>query len=148
MHRLGGIFGAVGDFVPCPGRDSVPGADAVFVRAEHLAADDRAGFLRLTPDPVVEVVSPADRPGEVAAETTMWLEARVRLVRVVEPGGRPVTGHSTGYAPGKLGDDDALEGGDVLPDLRALFGDTFVAPSLPLLDRRGAMPPTAARDGA
>lgn len=124
---LGEVFGADGGFVLFPGRDLLRVADAAFVRADRLPApEDQLGFLRLAPDLVVEVVSPFDRPGDVAAKTAMWLDAGVRLVWVLDPEVRTVAIHALGLPPRTLRDGDDLDGGDVLPDFRVAVGELFV----------------------
>ena len=50
-----------------------------------------AGFPEPAPDLVAEVVSPSDRVGEVAATAQEWLDAGVRLVRVVDAADRTVS---------------------------------------------------------
>lgn len=124
---LGEMFGADGGFVLFPGRDLLRVADAAFVRADRLPApEDQLGFLRLAPDLVVEVVSPFDRPGEVAAKTAMWLDAGVRLVWVLDPDDRTVTIHALGHPSRTLREGDELDGGDVLPDFRVPVAELFV----------------------
>jgi Uma2 family endonuclease len=126
-RALGEIFGADGGFVLFPGRDLLRVADVAFVRAERLPApEDQFGFLRLAPDLVVEVVSPYDRPGEVAAKTAMWLDAGVRLVWIVDPGARTVTVHALDRPLRTLRDGDDLDGGNVLPDFRVAVAELFV----------------------
>jgi Uma2 family endonuclease len=68
-RKLGKVSAADGGFVPFPGRELLRAPDAAFVKA----------------DLVVEVVSPGDRPGEVAAKVAEYLAAGVRLVWVLEP---------------------------------------------------------------
>ena len=125
-RRLGEVFGADGGFVLFPGREIVRVADVAFVRDERLPADeDQAGFLRLAPDLVVEVVSPYDRPGAVAAKAAMWLEAGVRLVWVVDPSTRTVAVHAPARDVRVLGAGDALDGEDVVPGFRVAVADLF-----------------------
>ncbi len=50
--------------------DTVRGADVAFIsndRYERL--DSKRGFLKVPPDLVVEVLSPDDRPGEIARKS-------------------------------------------------------------------------------
>lgn len=124
---LGVMFGADGGFVLFPGRDLSRVADAALVRAERLPApENRVGYLRLAPDLVGEVVSPYDRPHEVAEKTAMWLDAGVRLVWVADPDVRTVTVHALGGPPQTFHVGDELDGGEVLPDFRLAVADLFV----------------------
>ena len=122
---LGEVFGADGGFVLFPGRELLRVPDASFVRADRLVGQTDDGFLRLAPDLTVEVVSPTDRPGEVAAKVAEYLAAGVRLVWVAEPPTRTVTVHALGLAPRTLGEADELDGGDVLPGFRVNVADLF-----------------------
>ena len=64
----------------------------------------------------VEVVSPSDRPDEVAAKVQDWLRAGCSMVWVVEPENRTITVHRRGDRVAVLTTADALTGGDVLPE--------------------------------
>ncbi len=124
--RLGEVYGADGGFVLFPGREILRVADVAFVRAERLPAEeDQIGFLRLAPDLAVEVVSPYDRPGEVAAKAAMWLEAGGRLVWVVDPEARTVAVHVPGTPVRFLRVGDDLDGGDVVEGFRVAVADLF-----------------------
>ncbi len=125
-RQLGGVYGADGGFVLFPGREILRVADVAFVRGERLPAEeDQIGFLRLAPDLAVEVVSPYDRPGEVAAKTAMWLDAGVRLVWVVDPAARTVAVHAPGVPVRLLHEGDGLDGDDVVEGFRVPVAELF-----------------------
>ena len=124
-RRLGEVYGADGGFVLFPGRELIRVPDVAFVRAERVPPADHAGFLRLAPDLVVEVVSPHDRPGAVTEKASMWLEAGVRLVWVVDPPTRTVAVHAPGRDIQALGAGDALDGEDVVPGFRVAVANLF-----------------------
>lgn len=66
--------------------DTVRAPDYAFVSHERLAGRNPAsGYAKVTPDLVVEVVSPRDHQPDVGAKVAMWLDAGVRLVWVVDP---------------------------------------------------------------
>lgn len=117
-HRLGVVLsGGTGLLLSCD-PDTVLAADAAFVRADRVPAeDDQAGFAPLAPDLVVEVVSPGDRPGEVRAKSLGWLEAGTRLVWVLDPQKRLAEVYRPGTAVTVLRGSDVLDGADVLPGL-------------------------------
>lgn len=106
-----------------PGRVRRP--DASFVRRERLADGPGAGFLRLAPDLVVEVLSPHDLAYEVDQKIVEYLLARVRLVWVVNPGTRQVRVHRLDGSVSVLGADGELSGEDVLPGFRCPVGELF-----------------------
>ncbi len=125
-RRLGRVYPADASFVLFPGREIVRSPDVAFVRAERVPPPEQhAGFLRLAPDLVVEVVSPYDRPGEIAAKAAMWLEAGVRLVWVVDPPTRTFAVHAPGRAVQVLTEGDELDGEDVVPGFRVAVADLF-----------------------
>jgi Uma2 family endonuclease len=125
-RKLGKVYSADGGFVIFPGRELLRAPDAAFVKADRLAAGRPAvGFERVVPDLVVEVVSPGDRPGEVAAKVAEYLAAGVRLIWVLEPRPRTVTVHPAGQAPRVLGEGDELDGGEVLPGFRVAVAELF-----------------------
>jgi Uma2 family endonuclease len=96
--------------------------DVMFVQAARLTqlAEDDPGWenkpLTLVPDLVAEIVSPTDRLVDVDKKIARYLADGVRLVWLVEPEGQTLTI----YTPDskqctRLGHDDTLSGGDVIP---------------------------------
>ncbi len=106
--------------------DTVRAPDVAFVAADRLPPRAvRQRFLDLAPDLVVEVVSPGDRPGEVAAKVRTWLVAGCRLAWVVYGVSGEVAVHTPDGAVVRLSTDDVLNGGDVLPGFRLAVADIF-----------------------
>jgi Uma2 family endonuclease len=100
--------------------------DVAFVSASK-AAEAPTAIFEISPDLVVEVVSPTDRLIDVDAKVRVYLSAGVSLVWVVLPGRRVVVVHSAAE-PGlsrEFGVGDVLDGGDVLPGLRLPVTDIF-----------------------
>ena len=107
--------------------DTVREPDIAFTSVERLPLDAwNTGYSEVVPDLVVEVASPSDSPREVHDKAYMWLGHGVRLVWVVHPGTRTVDVHRADRAVATLGEQDALDGLDVLPgftcDVSAVFG--------------------------
>jgi Uma2 family endonuclease len=123
---LGEAFGDGVSFVLRRYPDLLRIPDASFVSWERLP-DRRVprGFLYLTPDLAVEIVSPNDREGDVLAKAHEYLEAGSRLVWVLWPDRRAVTVHEPDHPARELGPDDFLDGGDVLPSLSVRVADLF-----------------------
>lgn len=96
--------------------DTVRAPDAAFVRAERIPPDGVKGYFQGPPDIAVEVVSPGDRPSEVAAKARDWLAAGCSLVWVVDPGNHTVAVHYRGGKSVVLSVNDSLTGGDALPE--------------------------------
>ena len=125
LRRLGRAYLAAG-FVLAREPETVVVPDVAFVRAERLpAASARRGLLPLPPDLAVEVVAEADRPAAVAALVAKYLAAGVRLVWVAAPRERTVTVHAGGRVPLTYCVGGALDGGEVLPELRLPVADIF-----------------------
>ena len=95
--------------------DTVREPDIAFTSAERLPLDAwNTGYSEVVPDLVVEVASPSDSRRELNDKAQMWLRYGVRLVWVVHPDTRTVDAHRADGAAVTLGEDDTLDGGDVL----------------------------------
>jgi len=100
--------------------------DAAYLRPERLrAAEPASGYVLGAPDLAVEVISPNDRPGEIAEKVATWLGYSTRLVVVVYPAERRVRIHRPGYPLQDLTVADHLDGGDVLPGWRLSLARLF-----------------------
>ncbi len=128
MHKLGRVvIGDIG-FKLTADPDTVRAPDVAFVRQERLlAAGPVRGYWAGAPDLVVEVISPNDLYAEVDEKVAEWLEHGARLVFVVNPRRRSAAVHRPGQPVRILGNDDLLDGEDVVPGwilpMRDLFGD-------------------------
>jgi Uma2 family endonuclease len=106
--------------------DTVREPDVAFVSADRLPLDVRPrGYLEVVPDLVAEVISPNASPVEVNDKTQMWLRYGVRLVWEVDPEARTVTAHYPDRPYATFGEDDMLDGGDVLPGFSCPVRDIF-----------------------
>jgi len=112
---LGQVVAAETGFTLATDPDTVRAPDAAFIRRERLPDPAPAGFARLAPDLVVEVLSPDDRPGEVLAKVADWLSAGTRLVWVVDPARRRARVYRADGSDASVETDGALGGEDVVP---------------------------------
>lgn len=124
----GRVFSPETGFVLVEDPPTVRGPDVAYVAESRLPAGQApAGFLRLAPDLAVEVVSPSNRWTDIAAKVRDYLDAGTRLVWIVDPPRRTVTVHRRDGSADVRGEDDALDGEDVLPGfqlmVRSLFRD-------------------------
>ena len=104
--------------------DTVREPDAIYIAAEKLPLDVKVrGYYEVVPDLVAEVVSPSDRPREVAARVAMWHSYGVPLVWAVYPALRTVAEHPLGGTAVILGEADLLDGGAVIPGFQCLVRD-------------------------
>jgi len=115
-RRLGKVLvGEVGVYTR-RSPDTVRGADVLFISNERYArASKDKAFLDVAPELVVEVLSPDDRPGEVARKVAEYLEAGVLLVWLADPSLRSVRVHRPGREVEELKAGGTLTGEDVLP---------------------------------
>lgn len=125
-NDLGEALGAETGFTVEHDPDSVLGADIAFVSKERLQdAGDADKFLPFAPDLAVEVLSPGNRPGEMNEKISLYFGAGALQVWVVNPQRRTVAVYSSPTEVRILGEQETLEGGDVLPgfsyDLSKLF---------------------------
>ena len=99
--------------------------DVSFIRAERLPANERDGFIRITPDLVAEVISPSDRMADVLTKVGMWLNFGVPMVVLIAPIAETVTVYRPDREPRTLAVDQTFDGEDVVPGfslpVRAIF---------------------------
>ena len=120
------MFAAGTGFLLARDPDTVRAPDVAFTSAERFpldAADTR--YSDVVPDLVAEVRSPSDSRAAAGRKAEDWLRHGVRLVWVVHPDTGTIDVHRAGEPTATLGEDDSLDGGDVLPGfacpVRAVF---------------------------
>jgi Uma2 family endonuclease len=125
-NNLGQVFAAETGFRLSRSPDTVRAADAAFVRADRIPpGGPPAGYFEGAPDLAVEVVSPGDTVQEVEDKVDDYLAAGARMVWVVNPRRRTVTGHRPGVNPVVLREGDFLDGHDVVPGFRCAVREVF-----------------------
>ena len=93
--------------------------DVAFVASARIPEEgvtDR--FWELTPDLVVEVVSPSNRASDMQQKALDYLDTGARLVWIVDPAERTVTVYRSRSEIRILVEGEVLAGGEVLPDLQ------------------------------
>lgn len=86
---------------------------------------DLGETFAVVPDIVLETRSPNDTKKEVADKVALWLALGVRLVWELNPQTRTLTVYRLNRMPRPLGEDDTLEGEEVLPDLSVPIARLF-----------------------
>ncbi len=123
---LGRVYGDGLAYVIRRDPDTVRVPDVSFVSQARLPEGGvPEGFMPLSPDLAVEIVSPADTANEVHEKVRSYLESGVRLVWVLWPRHRAVSVYSEGDGYRELGSEDELEGGEVLPGFRVKVSQLF-----------------------
>lgn len=125
-HHLGVVVAAETGFVLQRAPDTVLAPDVAFIAADRAPGHgEQRGFAELTPDLVVEVVSPSDRASEVVEKALLWLDAGARLVWIVDASEALVTAYEPNGVAHLLRGDDVLHGGDVLPGFSLRLSELF-----------------------
>ena len=123
---LGCVFATGTGFTLQRDPDTVRAPDAAFVSQGRLPQEESLdGYLELAPDLAVEVISPNDRPQEVREKAADWLNAGTRLVWVIYPSSRTATVHRPPHSIQKLGEEDTLDGADVVLGFSCVLGEIF-----------------------
>ena len=97
---------------------------AMILRERQPHGPPSEGYCRITPDLVVEVVSPHDVAQEVHDKIQLWLQAGVQQVWVVWPSTRTVEVHTEAEIT-RLKGRDELTAGALIPDFRCPVADLF-----------------------
>jgi Uma2 family endonuclease len=105
--------------------DTVRAPDVAFVRASRIPSGGVKGFFQGAPDIAVEVVSPSDRPNEIAAKVQDWLQAGCSVVWIVDPTDNTIAIHRNLKEPTVLSVVDVLTGDDVLPEFSLPIAKVF-----------------------
>lgn len=113
-NPIGRVFGADAGFILFADRDTVRAPDAAFVRFDRLP-ELTGTFVPMPPDLAVEVLSPTDRLIDALAKATMYLQAGVELVWLIDPHNRTATIFRQDVGPITIGEDGVLDGANVLP---------------------------------
>jgi len=125
-HHLGTVYAAETGFQLTQDPDTVRAPDVTFVSRQRLeAVGEIEGYWPGAPDVTVEVISPSDRYTDVEDKVVEWLEAGSRMVIVVNPRQRSVTVYHSRTDMIRLTEEDALDGGDVVPGWQLPITEVF-----------------------
>jgi Uma2 family endonuclease len=112
---LGETFAAETGFLVGRDPDTVLAPDFAFVSKGRLPNPLPKSYVPVVPDIVLETRSPNDTKREVADKVEQWLALGVRLVWELNPQTRILTVHRANQMPRFLGENDTLDGEEVLP---------------------------------
>lgn len=127
-NKLGIVCGAETGFIVERDPDSVLGADVAFISHERRAKIENPDkFGPFAPDLAVEILSPGNRPGEIAEKIALYFGAGARAVWVFDPKKHTTAVYFSPTDVRVLNEEDTLDGGDVLPgftlNLAKLFAE-------------------------
>ncbi len=110
--------------------DTVRAPDAAWFAPGRLPRGARGrsirGFPEIAPDLAIEVKPPGNSWPEMAAKACMWLCYGSQQVWVGDPETASVRIYRPNAAPVALGEDDVLEGGDLLPGFSIPVRELFL----------------------
>ena len=124
-RRLGIVAIAEAGFIIERNPDTVRAPDVSFIRAKRIPPEGVSGFFPGAPDLAVEVLSPSDRPGEVASKMQQWLAAGCDTVWVVDPRTGSVTVHRRSVEAKTFSEADILLCENLLPGFSLPVMDIF-----------------------
>jgi Uma2 family endonuclease len=106
--------------------DTVRAPNVAFVsRARVEMVGEVEGFWPEAPDLAVEVLSPGDSYAEVEEKVFAWLDARTKMVVVINPRQRSATVYKSPTDITALAEAAVLNGGDVVPGFELAVREIF-----------------------
>jgi Uma2 family endonuclease len=108
--------------------DTLRRADVSFIRHQRMP-EVPVGVINISPDLVVEVISPNDLAYEVNEKVEQYLAAGVPLVWVIYPNTRTVQVHHKDGRIADLRQDQTISGEDVLPGFACSISEFFPPPA-------------------
>jgi Uma2 family endonuclease len=98
--------------------------DVAFVAKAKQAELDKRGYNHIAPDLVVEVISPSDKPKQVADKIAAYLAAGI-TVWALYPETKTAQVHRPNQAMLTLDEDGSLSAADILPGFQLSLKDIF-----------------------
>jgi Uma2 family endonuclease len=125
-NRLGVVLAGDSGFVLAREPDTVRGPDVAFVSKERFEqSGDTVRAFSGAPDLAVEVFSPSNTRASLHGKVADYLAAGTRRVWLIDSEARTVTVYASLLWPRVLGEEDVLEGDDVVPGFQVRVGDIF-----------------------
>lgn len=114
------------------GRDWVPVPDILYISNERLPSDwEEEGICSVPPDLVIEIISPGQTFGEMAAKAKDYLDAKVLRVWVVDSKARSITIFFLDAAPQTYMGDELLKD-SLFPGLEFTVEQVFQKAKIPV----------------
>jgi Uma2 family endonuclease len=124
-HGLGLVCAQDTGFKIASDPDTVRAPDVAFLARARAEQIPRRGYAALAPDLVAEIMSPDEAAAEVLAKVADWLAAGTRLAWLVDPQRSAVRVYRPDGSLSLLGENDSLDGEDVLPGFRCPVTEVF-----------------------
>lgn len=124
-HGLGEAYAADMGFILQRDPYTMLCPDVAFVSSERLVDQDEQGFLALTPNLAVEVISPSNTVREMNDKVFAYLGAGTQLVFVCDPVKRVVIVWTPDRIARVVGDTETLDFGPIVPGFKIAVADVF-----------------------
>ena len=101
--------------------------DVCFISREQFPGGELPDvpILGIAPDLAVEILSRGNTKGEMQRKLVDYFTAGVRLVWYIDPREKSVSVYTAADQWVTLGEDDVLDGGEVLPEFRLELKELF-----------------------
>jgi Uma2 family endonuclease len=119
-----GVVSTEAGFILSTHPPTVRSPDVAVVFKERVPSPAPVRFFAGSPHLAVEVLSPDDRPAEIAAKIGEYLQARSQAIWVVDSESKTVTAHTAGGAM-RYARDEVMHGAPPLPELRLPVQELF-----------------------
>ncbi len=110
-----------------PDKMRKPDASVVLSSRLERLSDPDSGYMPITPDLAVEVISPNDLAYKIDDKLKEYLAAGFPLVWIADPNARTITVHPLNGRPAIFTEDDEITAESVLPGFRCKVRDFFPA---------------------
>lgn len=125
-RQLGVVIVGDSGFILARRPDTVRGPDVAFVsQARFEESGDTIRAFSGAPDLAIEVRSPSNTPAGIRAKVADYFAAGTRRVWLIDSETKSVTDYASLLSPQVLGEDQVLEGGDVIPGFKVRVGEIF-----------------------
>ena len=124
QRRYGVVAGGDPGYLLETNPDTVRAPDVAWIAPGRIT-DGAAGYPDMAPDLAVEVQSHYATAPELRRKAEMWLSFGVRQVWNADPDYTTITIYRPDVAPVTLGEDDTIDGGDLLPGFTAPVWSLF-----------------------
>ncbi len=125
-HQQARIYAGDTGFIINRDAETILAPDLAIVHNDRLPGGERiSGFLSVIPDLVIEILSPSDRIGRVNEKVSLYLDAGVQIIWLVDPDRRTVTEYAPGQPVRLCQASDTLTAEAVLPGFRLAVDDIF-----------------------
>jgi Uma2 family endonuclease len=122
QNRLGFVTGADGGYMVM-GERYIP--DAAFISKTRQSKPSRAAYNPLSPDLVIEVLSPTNDDEQMRVKIANYLAAGA-VVWLFDPDKQQVEVYILRQKVLRIGKEGVLDGGDILPGFQIALKDVFI----------------------